>query len=215
MANDIDTYGLEVDGYVRQRKELESLLMSDKAMEKKVQKIIRKVLLQARSAISKDASDNMLTDPRKAYQAVKSSVYRRILGGSVSILSKRKAGKRVDYRRPMKLTAGQRGGNRRPRSQRTIDLQSYAGSDRGFILRFLNAGVHGRFVEFQSDSSRERVNRGSQGGDVKKYGKTINTGSRGSITARNFFGNSSHTAMQKAAEQLEILIDELIKKELR
>jgi hypothetical protein len=57
------------------------------------------------------------------------------------------------------------------------------------------------------------VNRGSQGGT--KYGKTINTGRRGNIAPRNFFGSSSHRAMQKAADQLSILIDQMIQKVIK
>ena len=55
----------------------------------------------------------------------------------------------------------------------------------------------------------------SQGGDVSKYGKTTNTGRRGSIRARNFFSNSSHTAMQKAAGELATLIDNLLKQDMK
>ena len=46
----------EVDGLVKQREELERLLMSNPEMEKKVQGLIRKVLLQARKVISGDIS---------------------------------------------------------------------------------------------------------------------------------------------------------------
>jgi hypothetical protein len=71
---------------------------------------------------------------------------------------------------------------------------SYEGADRAFILRFLNAGT-----------------------DVREAGTRSGrmSGNRGRIAPRNFFANSSHTAMQKAAEQLSTLIDEMIKKEIR
>ena len=74
----------EVDGIVRQKQELESLLMSNPEMEKKVQGLIRKVLMAARRTISNDAKGVMKNDPRQAYKAVKSAVYRRILGGNVA-----------------------------------------------------------------------------------------------------------------------------------
>jgi hypothetical protein len=83
------------------------------------------------------------------------------------------------------------------------------------VLRFLNSGTQGRVIEFTSDPHRPKVKRGSQGGDIRKYGKTTNTGRRGNIAARNFFGNSSHIAMQHAAGQLSTLIEELIKKEFK
>ena len=185
----------EVDGLVKQKEALESLMMSNSEMEKRVQKLIRTVLLQARRQISGDIKGDIKSDPRQAYKAVKSAVYRRILGGNVSILNKRKAGTRgpvptvyhaLEHRTNSK--GNHRGGNRMPRSRRTEDLLTYQGADLGFVLRFLNAGTSDR---------ESRI------------------GHRGSIGARNFFANSSHTAMQKAAEQLSTLIDEMIKKEMK
>ena len=185
----------EVDGIVKQKQELESLLMSNPQMEKKVQGLIRKVLLAARKEISTAASGKIKNDPRQAYKAVKSAVYRRILGGNVSILSKRRAGKRgpvppIVHKLETQVNSkgNHRGGNRMPRSRRTEDLLTYQGSDRGFILRFLNAGTSDR---------ESRI------------------GNRGSIAARNFFGTSSQQAMEKAAEQLDALIETLIKQELQ
>jgi hypothetical protein len=136
----------------------------------------------------------MKSDPRQAYKAVKSAVYKRILGGSVSILNRKNAKGGGSYEPPRKLRQGQRGGNRVPRSQRTQQVMSYEGADRAFILRFLNAGT-----------------------DVREAGTRSGrmSGNRGRIAPRNFFANSSHTAMQKAAEQLSTLIDEMIKKEIR
>ena len=207
------TDAFEIDGLIQQQQQLEALLMSNPAMEKKVQGLIRKVLMTARREIGKAASDAMKSDPRKAYKAVKTTVYRQILGGSVSLFNKKHGVKGADFYQEPTRTG--RGGNRRIRSQRTIDIQSYVGSSRAFILRFLEAGTGNRTIEFHSDKRRENINRGSRGGNVTKYGKTINTGARGSIAARNFFGNSSHAAMQKAAEELMQLIDDLIKNELK
>ena len=186
----------EVDGIVRQKQELEKLLMSNPEMEKKVQGLIRKVLIEARKVVSNAANNSsvMKSDPRQAYKAVKSAVYRRILGGNISILNKRKAGKRgpvppIVHQLETRVNSkgNHRGGNRMPRSRRTEDLLTYQGSDRGFILRFLNAGTEDR------DS---RI------------------GNRGHIGARAFFANSSQQAMEKAAEQLDTMIADLIKKEL-
>ena len=187
----------EVDGIVRQKQELESLLMSNPEMEKKVQGLIRKVLLAARREISgriKDG-DYMKSDPRQAYKAVKSAVYRRILGGNVSILNKRRAGKRgpvppIVHKLETQVNSKgtHRGGNRMPRSRRTEDLLTYQGADRGFILRFLNAGT----------------------GDRNSH-----IGHRGAISARSFFADSSQQAMQKAAEELDALIERLIEQEMK
>lgn len=201
----------EVDGIVKQREELESLLSTDPAMEKRLQKVIRKVLMAARKTVM-DSIQFKHGDPRKAYKAVKTSVYRQILGGSVSILNKR--GVKFDNYEPVRtLRPGQRGGNRRARSDRSNKLMHYAGDSRAFVLRFLNAGTQGRAINFNYDEAREHVHRGNQGGNLSKYGKTINTGARGNIASRNFFGNSSHRAMQQAADQLSHLIDDIIREE--
>lgn len=185
-------YGnFETDGLVEQRKELDSLLMSNPDMEKKVQGLIRKVLAQVKKDVGEAAqkSSVMKSDPRQSYKAVRTLVYKRILGGNVNILRKKKAsGKTSDYTPDRTGRMGERGGNRRPVSERTKQINGYVGSDRGFILRFLNAGTVERHTRY---------------------------GSRGHIDARPFFGASSKQAMEKAAEDLCKMIDELIQKELK
>ena len=211
------TDAFKLEGFVEQSQALDKLLMKNPEMEKKVQGLIRKVLNEVRKSISKAASGKMKNDPREAYKAVRSAVYKRILGGNVNILAKRRAsGNGGKYTPTKTLKTHQRGGNRRARSGRTMKLESYFGSDRGFVLRFLNSGTQERVMKkFNVDEAREHVHRGSRGGNIRKYGKTVNTGSRGSIKARNFFGNASQTAMAGAAENLTQLIDSLIKQELK
>lgn len=211
------TDAFEFEGFVEQKKELDRLLMSNPAMEKKVQGLIRKVLSAVRSNMSKEALAAMKEDPRKASKAIRTMVYKRILGGNVNILNKKRAsGGGGSYTPTRTLKSGQRGGNRRPRSERTMKLESYYSSDRGFILRFLNAGTPGNrnLRSFKIDPRRENVHRGSQGGDLRKYGKTINTGYRGHIAPRNWFGNRSQIEMEAAAKALSQYIDQLIEEEL-
>ena len=181
--------GVQIDGLVEQRQELENLMMSNPAMEKKVQGLIRRVLMAARRAVAHAAQQPsvMKSDPRQAYKAVKSAVWRQVLGGSVSILNKRGT-KFGSYEPPRKLRPGQRGGNRRSRSSLTNDRIHYAGDSRAFVLRFLNAGTSGRTTIY---------------------------GNRGSIRPRNFFAGSSQAAMNKAADELTKLIDELIKNAMK
>ena len=127
---------------------------------------------------------------------MKSAVYKRILGGSISILNRKNAKGGGSYEPPRKGTSDPfgRGGNRVPRSQRTQQVMSYQGADRAFILRFLNAGTDVR-------------DAGTRGGRL--------SGNRGRIEPRNFFATSSQKAMEQAAEQLDRLIEELIKKEIQ
>ncbi len=202
-------------GFVEQRKELEAILTSNPAMEKKLQGLIRQVLGEVRRSLGQAASSAMASDMRKAYKAVRTLLYKRILGGNVNILQKRRAsGGGGSYTPTRTLRSGQRGGNRRDRSERTRNLEAYYGSDRGFVLRFLNAGTEDRAISFTPAGNREHVHRGSRGGDVSKYGKTINTGYRGRIRARNWFGERSHQEMEKAAADLTRRIDDLIKETL-
>jgi hypothetical protein len=70
----------------------------------------------------------------------------------------------------------------------------YAGADRAFVLRFINSGTEIRQAGTRSGSM---------------------SGNRGRIAARNFFGNRAHQEMEKAAQNLVTLIDELIKQELQ
>jgi hypothetical protein len=185
---------VEIDGLVKEQKQLEALMMSNPEMEKRVQKLVRQVLMTVRRAVAQQAKGAMKSDPRQAYKAVKTAVYRQILGGSVSILNKRHASSRTAYEPPRTLRPGQRGGNRVPRGTRTDDVMHYGGADRAFILRFINQGTTDRTA-------------GNRGGRL--------TGNRGHIRARNFFTPSSHAAMRRAAEQLQQLIDELIKNEIK
>lgn len=214
MAQISDAF--EVEGFVEQRKELDKLLMSNPAMEKKVQGLIRKVLAAVKKSLGQAARDKMKSDPRHAYKAIRTAVYKRILGGNVNILKKKRASSSGGSYTPTRtLRSSQRGGNRKDRNERTYRLESYEGSDRGFVLRFLNAGTSDRYINFLPDSRREHVHRGSQGGNLKKYGKTINTGRRGRIATRNWFGSRSQQEMEAAANNLEKFIDALIQNELK
>ena len=196
---------IQIDGLVQQRQELESLLMSNPDMEKKVQKIVRTVLGHVRKDVSQAARDAMHADPRQAYKAVKTAVYRQILGGNVSILNKKRRGTQFSAYEPPR-NPSRRGGNRMTRSGRTSDLIHYAGPDRAFVLRFLNQGTNPRVIkDFKYDENRK----------VDKWNKHPNTGFRGRIAPRNFFSLTSHSAMRKASEELTQLIDQLIKQEMK
>lgn len=159
------------------------LMATDKETRKRIQKIIREELKDAAKRLREDATYEMKEDPRKAFRAVKSSVYRRILGGNVSILNPKRAGARYQLIRERKLDMNpyQRGGNRRPRSARTEQVDSYFGKDRAFILRFVSSGTAARKTRY---------------------------GNRGSIVARNWFQNMAPHEMDLAAGNLAAVIEE-------
>lgn len=184
--------GIETKGFDVINKELDALLMSNPRMEKEVVALIRKVLAMARKDISNAAKGIMKSDPRQAYKAVKMSVWKQALGGSTSILSRRRAsGGTSSYQKPRTLQQGQRGGNRVPRSGRTEQIDSYMGADRGFILRFFNADRH------------EPREAGTRGGGLH--------GRRGMMPTNQFFAPSSQRAMEAAAQRLAEHLEHLIK----
>lgn len=159
------------------------LFVDNPDTRKRIRKIIREELKDAAKRMREDAKYEMKDDPRKAYRAVKSSVYRKILGGNVSILNPRKAGARYQLVKPRKLDQNphQRGGNRRKRSERTNAVDSYFGRDRAFILRFVNSGTAVRHTQY---------------------------GNRGSITARNWFPNMGQKELELASENLANVMEE-------
>ena len=169
---------------------------------KRIRKIIREELKDAAKRLQEDAKYEMGEDPRKAYKAIKSSVYRKILGGNVSILNPRKAGARYQLIKPRKLDSNpfQRGGNRRPRSVRTNNVDSYYGRDRAFILRFLNSGTKQRNIQHLARvKGTNKFRWTSEGG---RYGN------RGSITARNWFPNMGQKELEIASEDLALIMEE-------
>ena len=192
----------------RQARALAVLLVDDKETRKKIRKVIQSEITKARTRASRDVRSMLKNDPRQAYKAVKRSVWRKTLGGSLSILSQRRAGAANVIEPAKTLNPSAPGGNRRARSERTWQLMGYYGKDRGFVLRFLNAGTGNRSISFKADPHREKVKRGSRGGNVSKYGKTTNTGARGSITAGNFFNAIGGTNLDIASANIAKMIDE-------
>lgn len=186
MAKDAIT----VTGIEKYQEVLRKMQTDNPATKKALQSIIRHAISDARKNIVKDAQDVLENDPRHAYKAVRSSVYKQILGAQVNILSSRKRGAPTKYQRPRKLDENphQRGGNRRKRSMRTMQLDSYEGTDRGFILRFLNAGTTDRETRF---------------------------GNRGSLTARHWFGISSAFQVDAAASRVAEEIENLLQQEFQ
>lgn len=195
MAENI---GITIEGFAETSRQLDRLLASNPDMEKKVRKIVRTVLMDARNRLSAQAVAGlqMQSDPREAYRAVRSSVYKQLIGGQLNILNRRKAGERgqlppVVHRLETELNSkgNHRGGNRAPRSRRTEDLLTYVGADRGFVLRFLNSGT----------GEREASSRGG-----RIHGK------RGKITARDWFGKAAGVSLEQAAADLSDHIEGLI-----
>lgn len=172
---------------LEQQKVLEAALSTNPKTQKVLQKLIRKALMDVRPQLVAAARGAMGSDPRGAAQGIRTSVYKKILGGNVNILNMRKkTGSPTSYEPPRKLQPHQRGGNRVPRGKRTDTVMHYGPHDRQWILRFINSGTSERMA-------------GTRGGRL--------SGNRGSIAARNFFGSAASSALAKAADNLATLID--------
>lgn len=161
------------------QKALEAALSTSPKAQTVLRKIIRKYVMEARAQVVSGIHFKN-GDPRGAARAVRTAVYKKVLGANINIFNSRKAHGSNDYEPPRKLRPGQRGGNRLPRSRDTQRMMSYAPQDRGFILRFVNSGT---------------INR------------TTRYGNRGSIAARNFFRNLGDRAMGMMRDNLEKAIE--------
>lgn len=193
---------IEIEGLDEQIKQLRRMMSEDPYFRRRVNAVIKTVLSEARREVTQHAQGAMDSDPRHAYKAVRSAVYRRILGGNLNILQKRKAGAPGNYQKPRKGLP-KRGGNRWGRSERTKQLEGYEGTDRGFILRFINAGASNRAIRSYTDSSGTRH-------DLLTHAKG---GSRGNISARNWFGQASQQALENASASMQEFIDQIINEE--
>ena len=174
---------------VEQRKVLEQALSTNPKTQKALQKLIRKVLVDARQQVVSAARGALDSDPRGAAHGIRRVVYKKILGANLNILNMRKrAGQPTNFEPPRKLDQNphQRGGNRVRRGSRTNTVMHYGPHDRAWILRIVNSGT------------KERT-AGTRGGRL--------SGNRGAIAPRNFFGPAANSSLMQAADNLANLID--------
>lgn len=168
------------DVVLKQKQVLEQALSTNPKTEKALQKLIRKVIFEARESVVSAAGSAMMHDPRETRRAVRTTVYKKVLGANINLFNSRKAHGSNNYEPPRTLRPGQRGGNRRIRGAETDRRMHYAPLDRGFILRFVNSGTGERTTRY---------------------------GNRGSIAPRNFFKSSGDRALAAAVSKLSQLID--------
>lgn len=179
---------------------LERLMTTDREFEQYMKTAIGYVLEQARKDVVSEAASKLENDPRNAARAVRRTLYRQVLGGQINILQKKKAGRR-----------GSVPGGNRGRLARTEQLMSYQGSDRGFVLRFINAGTKDRVAKHMNGHSIRRTSTDQRFGNKADY-KTTTVGSRGSITGKNFFGPAAQAAIQEASRLLQVEFDKIVQK---
>ena len=187
-----------------QEQNLRAAMSTDPRMRKVIQQHIREALFAARRQLMSDfPAEN--GDPRQSRKSIRTSVYEKILGGNINILTGKTAHGGGSYEPPRKGSSG-RGGNRRPRSERTKQIMNYGPLDRGFILRFVNSGTKTRVIGFGNTvkATRDMYERAVT---RIKRGDKFRTGNRGSIAARNWFMSSAESALGNAAQTIADLIE--------
>ena len=186
-----------------QEQNLRAAMSTDPKMRKVIQQHIREALFEARRDVM--ASSPLESDPREAIKSIRTTVYKKVLGGNINILNGTKAHGSNSYEPPRTLSPGQRGGNRRKRSERTKQIMGYAPLDRGFILRFVNSGTKTRVIGFRNTIKGNRSRYDSLVTRIHSGDKS-RTGNRGAIAPRNWFMQSAESAMANAAANIAEII---------
>ena len=186
-----------------QEQNLRAAMSTDPKMRKVIQQHIREALFEARRDVM--ASSPLENDPREAIKSIRTTVYKKVLGGNINILNGKKAHGSNNYEPPRTLTPGQRGGNRRSRSERTKQIMGYAPLDRGFILRFVNSGTKTRVIGFRNTIKGNRTRYDKLVTRINS-GEKSRTGNRGAIAPRNWFMQSSESALGNAASNIAEMI---------
>lgn len=168
---------------------LKRLSYTEIIRKKDLKRYIRQSLNQAKKEVQNAAKRALPNDPRKSYLGVKVGVYKKTLGGNISLFNQRSTGKKSNY----SLPKGGRSGivRNRKRSARTTQVDSYYGRDRSFISRMHNQGTTSRIAFTRTKS---------------KSGKTAN---RGSLRALNFF-SVSDAAVRRSADTLSQKLEQAI-----
>ena len=187
-----------------QEQNLRAAMSTDPKMRKVIQQHIREALFEARKQVMSDFPAGN-GDPRQSAKAIRTSVYEKVMGGNINILTGKKAHGTNSYEPPRTLATGQRGGNRRKRSLRTQQVMSYAPLDRGFILRFVNSGTKTRVIGFRNTQKGNRDRYNARVTRIHR-GERAHTGNRGAISARNWFMSSAESALGDAAQNIADMI---------
>jgi len=195
----------------------------DPEFKARLQEAVAIVLREARNEASEDIQQYMFDNARDAHKAVHRSVYRKMIGGSMNILTQRRSLRKGNWVPAISNRYGNVEGPNRKRTKRTLAFYGYNGIDRGMILRWNNDGTKNRFVKNMDGSSidiakREEIRRKRGGYHNKSTGekfKFAQIGGRGgAATIRTstlgMFDKVANPNMQRAAQQFQELIDKII-----
>jgi hypothetical protein len=184
---------------------LQAAMTTNPKLRKAIQQHIREAIWEARKEIINSVSFAN-GDPRQSLRAIRNSVYEKILGGQINIRrAKSDHGGGNSYTPPRKLAPGQRGGNRRPRSERTEQINRGSPLDRQWILNILNKGTKTRVIGFRNTVKGNRDRYNASVTRISR-GYTARTGNRGSIAARNWFMPAAESALSQAMQRISEMV---------
>ena len=188
------------------RKNIEAMLTTNPDLKEAIQDMIRAEMAKARRRLAEDMKNALPGSEHESWRAVRRVVYDKVLGGNLNILNMKKGTAKWKVRqkvRKVEQNPRMRGGNRRKRSARTIQIDGYEGSARGFILRWVDSGTHQRFIGGRNKfkSNIDYLNRIEAG-----------TGNRGRIVLRNIFAGFAEKELAIAANTIGQMIDSEIEK---
>lgn len=160
-----------------------------KEIDKKAtqQKLVDTELKRVQKATQAAARAVLGSDPRQAYKGVRMTRYKKIFGGNINILSPKSGSVYVINTERVRI-------RNRYRSERTKQMESYAGPSRSFVLRWIEGGTPGGRVA------------------GTKYSNRGGSGNRGVITAKNFM-NTAQNEMANSPQHLWKGIEAIIDKQ--
>lgn len=186
-----------------QEKNLEKLMTDSPEAREAIQASIREVMWEARNATSHEIA-GVIGGDRESWRAVRHAVFQKVLGGNINIFDKKRGTaewKVIQKTRKVEMNPHMRGGNRRKRSLRTMMIEGYEPTARGFILRWQDSGTRQRYAvgrnNFGSRKNNIHYNK------LKESGR----GNRGQIEPGNFFYRIASKHLGVAAEKLSKMID--------
>ena len=203
---------------------MKRLLSTDPVMKKKLEEAVSDVMFLARKHASEEIKQYMFDDAREAYRAVHNSVYKRVVGGSLNIFTRRRVLRKGNWiPRPNNRYGNNTGPEPRGRLKRTLDFYGYNGIDRGMILRWNSEGTANRYVTHMDGSdidmarrARIRARRGGwhnkSKGERFRYGQI---GARGGASmtngrARAMFTKAAMPEVNTIEAQFQVLVDKIL-----
>lgn len=176
-------------------RDFRALMAESPEGERMFRRIVRKAIGHVASGSRKHIRQAFPQDRRQMWKALRTSVWKRALGGVVTIAGtpRRSGGKSSTPSSPRRSSG--RGGNRRPVSAQTLRMRGYQGTDLLFLLRWLDAGTDFRY---------NQPYRGANGvsGKIRAF--------RGRLKARNFF----EAAIRSGTSDLEDFIAKAMASEI-